>query len=215
MKESAGEGRCTVRRVNRTSSWPTCESLGLAEGQRWAYLLKTRTADVAEVVVRRCGTKRPSRALLDFVDDSYEGRHEWVPPSRLVCRWEESPAWVDKRRRWAVAEQLSDVANGTVELTAASLVLSVRRFEPLAAVADERDNVGVLVVADIHGLDAEYPVGDLESRPGAFRDGDTLIVPWPAAMDVARRLAEQHSEEVLLEPRPVRRGRGSTAICVG
>jgi len=193
------EGCCTVRRVNRKGAWPTCESLGLAEGQRWAYLLTTRTTDIAEVVVRRCGTKRPSRALVEFVDDSFEGRREWVPPSRLVCRWDDSPEWVESKCRWTNARVLSKAATGTVELTAAYSVLSIRRFEPVAAVAEEHDNAGVLVIADIESLSAEYPVADLEARPGAFRDGDTLVVPWPAAMDVARRLAERHSEEVLLE----------------
>ena len=34
----------------------------------------------------RLRAQRPARLLLRFVDDRFEGRQEWVPPSRLKVR---------------------------------------------------------------------------------------------------------------------------------
>jgi len=56
-------------------------------GESWAY--RARSVDeLVEVVVVRRGTQRPARVFVRFVDDRFEGRQEWVPPSRLKVRWE-------------------------------------------------------------------------------------------------------------------------------
>jgi hypothetical protein len=54
-----------------------------------------QTDPLVEVEVMRIGTTRPARALARFVDDSFEGKQEWVPPARLKVPWVD----VDRFRR--------------------------------------------------------------------------------------------------------------------
>ena len=56
-------------------------------GESWAYRARS-VDDLVETVLVRLGTRRPARVLVRFVDDRFEGRQEWVPPSRLKVRWE-------------------------------------------------------------------------------------------------------------------------------
>jgi hypothetical protein len=56
-------------------------------GESWAYRARS-VDDLVEVVVVRLGSQRPARILVRFVVDHFEGRQEWVPPSRLKVRWE-------------------------------------------------------------------------------------------------------------------------------
>ena len=43
-------------------------------------------SDVVEVEVLKLGTQRSARVLVRYVDGRFEGRQEWVPPSRLKVR---------------------------------------------------------------------------------------------------------------------------------
>ena len=68
-------------------------------GESWAY--RARSVDVlVEVVVVRLGTQRPARVFVRFVDDRFEGRQEWVPPSRLKVRWEAVDEFRERERLW-------------------------------------------------------------------------------------------------------------------
>jgi hypothetical protein len=72
--------------VERKSSWPSAEDLGIGVGAHWAYRLKSdsTSAEVVEVEVLKIGTRRPARVQVQFVEDEHEGRTDWVPPVRLV-----------------------------------------------------------------------------------------------------------------------------------
>jgi hypothetical protein len=64
--------------------------LTAAIGEAWGYRARGREP-LVPVEVRRMGTKRPLRVLVvRFLDDEFEGREDWVSPSRLKMRWEHS-----------------------------------------------------------------------------------------------------------------------------
>ena len=71
-------------------------------GESWAY--RARSVDdlveVVEVIVVRLGTQRPARVQVRFVEDRFEGRQAWVPPSRLKVRWEAVDEFRERERLW-------------------------------------------------------------------------------------------------------------------
>lgn len=68
-------------------------------GEAWAY--RARQVDpLVEVVVMKIGSRRPIRVLVRFVDPSFEGLEEWVPPARLKVPWAGVEAFEAKERRW-------------------------------------------------------------------------------------------------------------------
>ncbi|WP_094287078.1 hypothetical protein [Mycobacterium lehmannii] len=56
-------------------------------GEFWAYRVR-RIEEVVQVDVLKLGTQRPSRVLVRWVDETFEGCQEWVPPARLKVRWD-------------------------------------------------------------------------------------------------------------------------------
>jgi hypothetical protein len=61
-------------------------------GEAWAY--RARQADpLGEVVVMKIGSRRPIRVLVRFVDPSFEGLEDWVPPARLKVLWTDVEAF--------------------------------------------------------------------------------------------------------------------------
>ncbi len=43
---------------------------------------------LAQVTVVRLGTQRLARVLVEFTDEAFEGRQEWMLPARLKAHWE-------------------------------------------------------------------------------------------------------------------------------
>jgi hypothetical protein len=67
-------------------------------GEAWAY--RARQADpLGEVVVMKMGFLRPIRVLVRFVDPSFEGLEDWVPPARLKVLWTDVEAFEGRPRR--------------------------------------------------------------------------------------------------------------------
>ena len=50
-------------------------------GQTWAYRAR-KTEPLVAVEVVKIGANRPPKVFIQFVDDSFEGRQEWVPAGR-------------------------------------------------------------------------------------------------------------------------------------
>lgn len=63
-------------------------------GQHWGYRVQRRGGQLTEVRVVRVGVRRPARVLVEFLDEAFEGRREWVPPGRLKVLWAEAGAWL-------------------------------------------------------------------------------------------------------------------------
>jgi len=70
-----------------------------AVGEAWAY--RARRGDpLVEVMVVRIGVRTPRRLLVRFVADEFEGRQDWVPPSRLKVPWRDLDAFIARELRW-------------------------------------------------------------------------------------------------------------------
>ncbi|MFZ2624720.1 MAG: hypothetical protein WAX29_05695 [Propionibacterium sp.] len=55
-------------------------------GEHWGYR-KRGTDPLVEVEILKIGTQKPARTLVGFVAEKFEGRQEWIPPSRLKVLW--------------------------------------------------------------------------------------------------------------------------------
>mgnify|MGYP003606116134 CR=1 FL=1 len=75
-------------------------------GTTWAYRARSKDS-LVEILVLKHGTKRPARVLVRFVDPSFEGREEWVPPSRLKVPWVDVDAFRAEEARWDAVVSLS------------------------------------------------------------------------------------------------------------
>lgn len=172
----------------------------LTAGQRWAYR-KGVCGTVACVEVVRIGTSRPPRVRVRFVEDEYEGKEDWVPPSRLKVRWEHVAAWKAREDRWAAVREVSAHVRGTPEEGAAGWVFDSLPDWDYARRKWNRDS-GILIVTDIDGLVADLGIElvTLVDDPSAFTDDDgSLVLPWQAMESIAKVLARKYADRLLPE----------------
>lgn len=171
----------------------------LAVGQRWAYRQGAR-GTVACVEVTRVGTSRPARVRVRFVADEYEGREEWVPPTRLKARWEHVAEWQAREDRWAAVREISQHIDRTAEDDALWRVLDALPDWRYGHAGMGR-TAGILTISDVDGLVADLGI---ERRaiddPVAFIDDDgSLVVPWRVTRQVVQALARKHADRVLAD----------------
>lgn len=164
-------------------------------GQSWAYRARS-VDDLVEIVVVRLGTQRPARVLVRFVDDRFEGRQEWVPPSRLKVRWEAVDKFRERERLWERVVSVGVEEDGPLD-TAAWQVFE-ELIEPEIAIMLFR-RAGASCVNDserlsqLTGLSPDVWI----AHPAAFDDGGQLVVPWPVTEQIAAATARAHAVQVL------------------
>ena len=169
-------------------------------GEEWAYRERANS-NPTPVRVTKVGTARPPRVKIRFLDDSFEGREEWVPPSRLKVLWADLDAWRAREDRWEAVAAASVGVDGTPELWAAETVFEVVAGEDVLSMG-YREHAGVLCIsdaskaADLLGTDPSIFLSDAL----AFVDEDgTIVVPWHVTLELARDAAPKHAEAVLPE----------------
>lgn len=164
--------------------------------ESWAY--RARGQDpLVEVRVLRIGTDRPPRVLVRFVDDTFEGKEEWVPPARLKILWASVEAFRAHEQHWD-AVCADGPGRDSPEYWAAGLVFE--RLVPVeVAELGYNDTAGVTSIYDTQRLTGLLDVDptELESSPLAFREGDTLVVPWATTEFIVRAAARQVPEAIL------------------
>lgn len=165
------------------------------EGETWAYRAR-QIDDVVEVEVLKRGTQRPARVLVRFVDEHFEGRQEWVPPARLKVRWAAVDAFREREARWDRVFDLGvgfdDPGDGAAnEVFDALIDRDIARMEYREAGACRISDSPRL--AKLTGLDPET----WTRRDEAFRDGETLVVPWPVTEKIAAAVARRHPTALL------------------
>lgn len=55
-------------------------------GESWAHIPRSQDL-LVEKELLRSGTNRAARTLVRFVDVSFDGKQEWVSPTRLKAPW--------------------------------------------------------------------------------------------------------------------------------
>src|SRR5690349_7155327 len=68
--------------------------------EAWAYRAR-QSDELVEVTVLRFGSQRPARVLVQFANDRFEGRQEWVPPARLKVLWASVGEFRQREERWS------------------------------------------------------------------------------------------------------------------
>lgn len=164
-------------------------------GEAWAY--RARQADpLVEVTVLKVGSRRPIRVLVHFVDPSFEGLEDWIPPARLKVMWVEVEEFEAKERRWAAVTAACG-ENDERETAAASIVFDRLIPEHVATILYRQED-GVVAIDDVSGL-AELLDLELAALhdPVSFVEDGHLIAPWPVTRLIAMRAAERTPDPIM------------------
>lgn len=164
----------------------------------WGYRARSRD-DLAEVQIIKVGVRRPKRVLVSFVDDTYEGLREWVPPARLKVRWAEREQFLVWEHRWQVLTSISPDYDAPELLAAESVIDGL--IDPSLAETGYNATRGVLIIHDAGGLAARLGVERdwLRSDPLSFDEDGRLIVSWETTLRVAQRAALREPHEILAD----------------
>jgi hypothetical protein len=164
-------------------------------GECWAYRAR-QVDDLVPVEVLKIGTQRPARVLIQFLDDKFEGRQEWVPPARLKVRWDNVVAFRDREDRW---ERVWDIGVGLDDPgeDAARQVFDALVDRDLVHIG-YREGGACRVgdparLAEITGLSPETWTECHE----AFQEDGELVLPWPITERIAAALAQQNPRPLL------------------
>lgn len=164
-------------------------------GERWAYRVH-RDDPLLPVEVLRVGRQRPARVLVRFVEDRFEGREQWVPPTRLKTRWSSVSRYRARERRWATLRAGSPGRESTEYLAAAWVIDHL--LDPQIATAGHNQDAGLTHIHDLDQLARTLRIDParLAAEP-AFTDKRTLVVGWPATRLIARTTARRNPSPVL------------------
>jgi hypothetical protein len=147
------------------------------QGRLWAYRAQAKDLP-ARVEVLKIGQKRPPRVKIRFTDDEFEGREDWVSPSRLKVLWNGLAEWLAWERRWGSVIEASIPALDTPEAEAADEILDLLRLHDVMAAWDVVEwrasyRHAVLHVADFEIFDREtgLPLINCFQYPLLFLNG--------------------------------------------
>jgi hypothetical protein len=165
-----------------------------AVGEHWAY--RARLGEpLVEVVVLRLGVKTPRRVLVRWIDDAFEGQHDWVPPARLKAFWSELESFQEHERQWDHAVALADACPEPVQ-SAVGYVFNLLVDEQLARPGWNAE-AGVVLIRDVAGLGKLIGVSPELADETAFFDDGELVVSMPTAVSIARAAAARNPDVVL------------------
>jgi hypothetical protein len=179
---------------------------GLAVGTVWAYRAKLSDR-LVEVEVLAVGESRPARVKIAHRDDSYEGKIEWVPGSRLKVPWQRVDEYRAEELRWATLRRSGGPQRGQSD--AAYEVLDFYFSEEQIALyyngGDGTSVIGdVQSVADQCGIPVEV-LRHLDS----FEENGELHVPWETTLLVVETTMRARGRELIRSARrELREARG-------
>ncbi len=170
-------------------------SVAASAGERWAYRV-SRKDPLVEVEIVRIGTQRPARVLVDFIGDAFEGRQDWVPPSRLKVLWSDVQAYLAREARWARIDTRPGDDNSP-EHYAMDAIFRIGLSPDLFSVVYRYPGVGG--IPDVDRLVAELDLDPelLTSAPESFEEDGTLYVPWETTERIARRICERMPDRIM------------------
>lgn len=164
-------------------------------GESWGY--RARGIDpLVEVQVLRLGSQKPARVLVAFVDDSFEGKEEWVPPTRLKVPWANAEEHQAREERWHRVASLGP-AREDPRSYAASEIIDEYLAEELGTINYRGGDSICLKNPELLAEELNLQVEELTEYPEAFAEDGFFIAPWPATELIARALAETNAEKVL------------------
>ena len=165
-------------------------------GESWAY--RARGIDpVVEVHVVRVGTQKPARVLVRFVDAEFEGKEDWVPPSRLKTLWEYVEGFRAREVRWDAVTSPGLPQDDPRE-EAAEIVFTELIDGELAHFGYFSQG-GIVFIRDIDALAAFLCVdaSQLSSHKDSFIEDGNLIAPWDVTELVVSTAARNDPAPIL------------------
>lgn len=166
-------------------------------GERWGY--RAHNIDsLVEVEVLKIGTQKPPRTLVRFIDEQFEGRQEWIPPTRLKVIWKDAVEFEAREARWDRVDTHPGLEGGPIEF-AIDEVFRTLINEELAIPAYRY--TGVTAVKDVAGLAGYLQLDEslLRDAPESFDDEDGWIVPWATTELIVRTACTLFSDKMLHE----------------
>lgn len=165
-------------------------------GEVYGYRARS-VDDLVPVKVLKEGAKKPARVLIRFEDPAMEGREEWVPPARLKVHWDDVDEFRAEETRWNAVAALSPYQD-SAEVHAAEQACELLIPDEVAGFGykDAHLVVGdIAALAELAGVEETF----VSSHPAGFRVGPdgALIVPWPIALEIAKRALARNPEPVL------------------
>jgi hypothetical protein len=170
----------------------------MEKGENWVYKAGSQEP-VLEVKVLAIGTDKPARVKVEFIADEFEGKQDWVPPSRLKVLWDQVESFKAHEAAWAavLAPSLSmpegeDLASDWV----------MNRFLP-KHVAERRHNhglQGLTFIGDWEELSARTGLPTPEMQALGYIN-DTTEGPhlsWTATLAISKALLGRHRDEALI-----------------
>lgn len=150
---------------------------------------------LAEVEILKLGEKRQhQRISVRWVDESFEGRRDWVPITQLKCYWEDRSEFLQWERRWAA---IIPNRRGSVEVNAAERIFETVVDMDVAELGINKES-GVTFIHDIEEFAAWLDVGtDFFADPISFTDENALVVSWETTERICRRLAQVHTGAIV------------------
>lgn len=180
------------------SNWVPRRGPEVHVGEDWAY--RARAVDeITPVRIIKVGVRQPPRIFIRFLDESYEGREEWVPPGRLQVAWADVGSWQARQDRWERVAVPSEGVYDTPEYWAASTVFDVAVPEEILRMA-YRGPPGVVCVSDLDKaaeLLGVHPSAFVEDSRAFLDDDGTTVVPWTTTLTLAKSSAPKHIDKIL------------------
>lgn len=166
-----------------------------APGETWAYRARLFDPLVAVEVIRH-GVKRPARVLVRFVDESFEGKEDWVPPTRLKVPWDGVEDYRAYEERWDRIRK-AGCQDDDPWFRAADDVIETL-FEPEQVEVGWRES-GAVRISDPSALARQLGLKDtqLAGHPLAFMEDGQLIAPWEVTEFIAATAARQNPDPIL------------------
>lgn len=158
-------------------------------GEVWAY--RARQADPsAQVVVMRIGVGRLARVLIRFVDCAFEGRQEWVPPTRLEALWTDVGDFEAAEQRWDHIWERG-IGLGDPCWEAADEIMRLLVKEDLAELRFREGGAIRIHQVDELARALNLPADVFTSNPDAFYEDGDLVVPWEVTEVIVSAAAQQ------------------------
>lgn len=165
-------------------------------GEVWAFRKNSSVKTFHPVSVKALGSKRPPRVKIQFVEDEFEGRQEWVSPARLEVLWGDLGPYAERDAQWKALEKAptaSKLEDDAYWCVLRDLPDPVAQFWPGQSIR------GMLAIADVPALANLTGLDELAltaNEATIVEDGFTYV-PAAVTMQVARAWAAENSFVIL------------------
>lgn len=163
-------------------------------GDFWAYRAR-RIDEVVQVEVLKLGTQRPPRVLVRWVDESFEGRQEWVPPARLKVCWDGVEALRAHEARWDLINALG--IGDELVYRAAEEVFDTVIDDAVARMDYREGGAGRITDSGRLGELTGLAPSVWSQCPQAVTEGADLVVPWPVTLEIVIAAARRNPAPIL------------------